>query len=118
MGSGPRAPIELRDGVLVMGGAIVRAELPALCDDARALVHDVADDPVICNVGALTAPDLAAVETLARMALAARRVGKGVELEAADPDLRSLLGLAGLADVLPCRPTADPHPAPNRDSGD
>jgi ABC-type transporter Mla MlaB component len=43
--------------------------------------------------------DLAAVEVLARMALAARRLGFAIRLQDADPDLVELLGLAGLAEV-------------------
>ena len=118
MGSGSRAPLELRDGMLVMGGAIARADLPGLCDGADAMVHDVADDPVVCNVEALTAPDLVAVETLARIALTARRMGKGLELEGADPELRSLVALAGLADVLPCRARVDPGVATDSEDAD
>jgi hypothetical protein len=112
MESGSRTPIELRDGVLVVGGAIARADLSELCDDADALVHDVVDDPVLCNVHALTAPDLVAVEMLARMALALRRMGKVIELDGAESDLTSLVAFTGLAEVLPCRPGAEPNPRP------
>ena len=44
-------------------------------------------------------PDLAAVDTLARLALAARRLGCAIRLRDADPDLAVLLALVGLAEV-------------------
>jgi anti-anti-sigma regulatory factor len=44
--------------------------------------------------------DLATVDHVARLCLLARRHGCSIRLRAADPDLRSLLGLAGLGDVV------------------
>ena len=43
-----------------------------------------------------TCPDLAAVDVLARLALAARRLGCRIRLADADPDLLGLLELVGL----------------------
>jgi hypothetical protein len=43
--------------------------------------------------------DLGAVDGLARLALAARRLGCAIRLEDADPDLVCLLALVGLAEV-------------------
>jgi hypothetical protein len=40
--------------------------------------------------------DLVAVDTLARLALAARQLGCAIRLRDADPDLLGLLGLVGL----------------------
>ena len=45
-------------------------------------------------------PDLAAVDALARAALAARRLGCAILLDGADEDLLGLLALAGLAEVV------------------
>ena len=42
-------------------------------------------------------PDLEAVDALARLALAARRLGCAIRLRDADPDLVGLLKLVGLA---------------------
>jgi hypothetical protein len=42
-------------------------------------------------------PDLDAVDALARLALAARRLGCAIRLRDADPDLVGLLALVGLA---------------------
>ena len=57
---------------------------------------------VVCDVGGLDRPDLDAIEALARLALAARRLGCGVRLENAAPDLRRLVAFVGLAGILPC----------------
>ncbi|MFF1902243.1 STAS domain-containing protein [Kitasatospora sp. NPDC058218] len=54
-----------------------------------------------CDVGALTAPDLAVVDALARLRLAAGRHGVRVVLTNASSPLRELLAFSGLAGVLP-----------------
>ena len=46
-------------------------------------------------------PDLALVDQLARLQLAARREGFSIRLRRACPDLVALLALAGLSDVIP-----------------
>ncbi len=55
----------------------------------------------------MTSPDLSDVEELCRLAGAARRLGCRAHLVGADPDLHSLLELAGVADVLCACPTVD-----------
>jgi anti-anti-sigma regulatory factor len=57
---------------------------------------------VVCDVSALAGSDLATVDALAGLALVARRLGCRVRLRHASPELRELLALAGLADVVPC----------------
>jgi hypothetical protein len=54
---------------------------------------------IVCDVGAL-APDAAAVDALARLQLAARRVGYEIRLRDASVDLQDLLDFVGLRDVL------------------
>ena len=49
-------------------------------------------------------PDLAVVDELARLALAARRLGCSIGLRDADRDLWELLELLGLGDVVTGRP--------------
>ncbi|MEU6201358.1 STAS domain-containing protein [Streptomyces sp. NPDC047061] len=53
---------------------------------------------VVCDVGGLGPgpPDLAAVDLLARLELAARRAGGRIRLRDPGPALRSLLRLVGL----------------------
>jgi hypothetical protein len=45
-------------------------------------------------------PDLSVIDTLARLALGARRVGGEVSLRGAGPDLLALIDFVGLDDVL------------------
>jgi hypothetical protein len=53
----------------------------------------------VCDVGALP-PDAAAVEALARLQLAARRIGLEIQLCRASNELRDLLAFCGLDAVL------------------
>jgi hypothetical protein len=55
-----------------------------------------------CDVAALTEADLATVDDLARLQLIARRLGMTVRLRDASRELRELLDLAGLGDVVRC----------------
>ncbi|MFJ7956772.1 STAS domain-containing protein [Streptomyces sp. NPDC096319] len=55
---------------------------------------------VVCEVGALGGADLAAVDALARLKLAAGRRGHRIRFEAAGPELRALLLLTGVAETL------------------
>jgi anti-anti-sigma regulatory factor len=57
---------------------------------------------VACDAAELRRVDLDAIETLARLALTARRLGCRIRLENAPPALREVLALVGLADVIPC----------------
>ncbi|MYS12014.1 STAS domain-containing protein [Streptomyces sp. SID6041] len=56
---------------------------------------------VVCEVGALAPADLAAVDTLARLKLAAGRGGHRIRFAGAGPELRALLLLTGLDGTLP-----------------
>jgi hypothetical protein len=53
-----------------------------------------------CDVRAAV-PDAATVDALARLQLAARRHGCELSLRHATPELRALIALMGLEDVLP-----------------
>jgi ABC-type transporter Mla MlaB component len=57
---------------------------------------------LVVDVRAVIDPDLGTVDALARLALTARRLGCRVRLEHASSDLRALLALAGLAEVVRC----------------
>jgi hypothetical protein len=54
---------------------------------------------IVCDVASL-APDAAAIDTLARLQLTARRVGLELRLRHASSELQDLLAFAGLRDVL------------------
>jgi hypothetical protein len=54
---------------------------------------------IVCDV-AFFAPDAAAIDTLARLQLTARRLGLEFRLRHASNELQDLLAFAGLRDVL------------------
>ncbi|MDQ1679926.1 MAG: hypothetical protein QOI42_785 [Frankiaceae bacterium] len=75
-----------------------------LCGKVGALL-DTGDKRIviICDAGAPVAPTLAIVDGLARLQLAALHAGGEIRVCAMRPDLRALLALTGLGDIiLPC----------------
>ncbi|WP_327678401.1 STAS domain-containing protein [Kitasatospora sp. NBC_00458] len=74
--------------------------------------------PVTCDLGALAAPDLAVVDALARLRLAAARQGVGLVLRNASGPLRELLAFSGLAAVLPVEDSAEAAAADPADPAD
>ncbi|MFG3036923.1 STAS domain-containing protein [Streptomyces sp. NPDC048330] len=72
-------------------------------EDVARLCAELAAAPpgeVVCEIGALTHPDLAAVDALARLRLAAGRRGHRIRFHGAGPELRALLLLTGLDGAL------------------
>ncbi|MET8509558.1 STAS domain-containing protein [Streptomyces sp. NPDC004787] len=55
---------------------------------------------VVCEIGGLRPGGLGAVDALARLRLVARRCGHRLEFRGARPELRELLGLVGLRELL------------------
>lgn len=111
MSSGAAAgPIRMAAPVIFfsVGAAVTRAEIPVLCADLAALVSGrdggvvVCDGGVVvCDVTGVARPDVVTVEALARLRLTARRRGWRLVVGGAGRDLRALLRLLGLAEVLP-----------------
>ena len=58
---------------------------------------------ILCDVGAVVDPDVAAVEALARLRVATRRLGRRMHVQNASADFEALLAFMGLGDVLPVR---------------
>ncbi len=81
-------------------GPIERDDLPGLCDRVCALLHELDAGPLRCDVHGVGA-DAVVVDALARLQLAARRFGCRIHLDNAAPELRELVCLLGLEDVLP-----------------
>jgi len=94
--------------VLVVGGSITRADIERLCNRLRAMLEGNRAPLVICDVGELVDPDVVAVDALARLQLTARRLGRQIQLRHACDELRELLALMGLSDVVPL--TEGPQP--------
>ncbi|MEU7020223.1 STAS domain-containing protein [Streptomyces sp. NPDC046203] len=72
-------------------------------DEVRRLCELLAATPptvVVCDLGGLTGAGLAAVDAVARLRLAARRGGHRLLFRGAGPELRDVLALVGLGDLL------------------
>ncbi|WEH43668.1 STAS domain-containing protein [Streptomyces sp. NBC_01218] len=88
---------------LVVTGRITRARVPELCAELERLLalSGRSAAPAACDLAGVVRPDLSAVEAVARLSLTARRAGGGpLRLCAVPPELRTLLELVGLADVM------------------
>ena len=72
-------------------------------DRSRDVVLVLDDDVevVLWRMDGLSGPDLGLVDRLARLQLAARRLGYAIRLRNPCDELRALLDLVGLSDVLP-----------------
>src|SRR5688572_6761575 len=79
-------------------GPITRADLPGLCHRVCALLR-ASGDVVACDVAGV-APDAVTVDALARLQLAARRLGCEVRLRNASAPLLEVVELMGLTHVL------------------
>jgi hypothetical protein len=89
--------------VLVFGGPVTRGDVPGLCDNVCALLRASDAELILCDVGAVVDPDVAAVEALARLRIATSRLGRRLHVRNASPDFEALLAFMGLGDVLPVR---------------
>jgi ABC-type transporter Mla MlaB component len=86
--------------VLILAGRIAPQDIPALCRCARELLERTDAELVVCDVGALAAPDAVAVEALARVRLTVGRLGRGFRIRHPCQELWELLAFMGLADIL------------------
>ena len=84
--------------VFVLGGRVTPRDLRRIARRAHRWVERAETDPLVCDVSTLVDADAVAVEALARVALAARRHGRSIELHHACPRLRELLAFAGLGE--------------------
>jgi ABC-type transporter Mla MlaB component len=104
------AVLEPRTIVLIIEGPIERAHIPRLCEGAGALIRGVDARHVVCDVGALVEPDEVTIEALARLQLTVGRVGCRFRVRHACEELRDLLTLSGLSDVIPFVAESGPDP--------
>ena len=91
-----------------------RSDLPGLYRRVCRLLETADARIVRCHVSGV-AVDAVAVDALARLQLAARRHGARVEVLGASPELRDLLGFAGLEGALRCRAAAEDRTAGKAD---
>jgi hypothetical protein len=99
----PTTPAGEGTVLLVITEPLAADDVEELCARARS---GAAGRPrlIVCDVGTVNAPNVAMVDALARIALTARQSGCDVQVYRASPFLAALIGLVGLADVLPCQP--------------
>lgn len=82
-----------------IAGPIAQADLPGLCARVCRLLENGVE-VVLCDVAGVAA-DAVSVDALARLRLAARRHGCQIVLHHSSSELRRLVALIGLSDVLP-----------------
>ena len=87
--------------LMLVGGPIALDAIPRLCERLRVFLDGSHAECVVCDVDAVAHPDAATVDALARLQLTAKRSGRDFRLRGADDELRALLALAGLRDILP-----------------
>jgi ABC-type transporter Mla MlaB component len=97
--------------VMVIDGPTAPADIGGLCERLRLQVEGSPTDLILCDVGGLVDPDLAAVDALARLQLTARRLGCRIRLRGACGHLQELLALSGLDDVVPLSERLRPEPS-------
>ena len=92
--------------VIVIDRAFVAADAQALAECLCVALGTGNGEPVLCDASALVQADLGTIDGLARLALATRRLGHGLRLCQASPELTGLMALVGLAGVVRCAESA------------
>ena len=87
--------------VFTIRGPVERADLPGLCERLRTSLSHARIDTALCHVDRFVTADLVTVDALARMQLAARRVGCAIRLGDVPEDLRELMAYVGLEQAVP-----------------
>src|SRR6186997_1100697 len=87
--------------VFTIRGPLGPMDVRGLCARLCASLVTAHAEVALCDVDELVEPDLLTVDALARLQLAAGRMGCAVRLRAAPRDLHALLAFVGLGDVIP-----------------
>lgn len=96
-----------RDGhaiLLLIGGRIELDDAVRLGDLVRDLLDGADARLAICDVGMVDQPEAAVVDLLCRIRMITRRLGLGLDVRGASTELRDLLFLTGLCDVVGVAP--------------
>lgn len=81
-------------------GHLYRGDLEGLCRRLEGFLIDHEARSVACDLRSLVDPDATAVDALARLHLAAARLGCRLLLRNASLEMHELLAFAGLEDVI------------------
>ena len=95
-----RSPPEPGTIFVVLQGRVSRAEMRWHCERVRFLLEERGAGPVVFDVSGVDHPDAGILDCLARMLLTAKRSGGSMAVRDACPELRDLLDLAGLSELL------------------
>ena len=85
--------------VFTVYGPIARDDLPGLCDRVCRVFSENPATEIFCDVQGVE-PDAVTVDALARLQLAAHRLGRRVRLQNASPELLELVEFMALDNVL------------------
>ncbi|WP_231626495.1 STAS domain-containing protein [Streptomyces apocyni] len=86
--------------VVALGPRVSPAEVPLLCERVRAALEHSGADELICDAAAVSEPNLAAVDALARLRITTRTAGARMRVRDPSTRLCELLLLVGLVEVL------------------
>lgn len=95
-----QSPHEPGTTIFSFRGRIGRAEIGEICERARTLLATTEPGLVICDVSRVVEPDTCTIDALARLQLAAGRLGHKVRIRHASHQLHELLEFVGLQDVV------------------
>jgi STAS domain len=89
-----------RSIVVFVRASIGPTAIPLMCARVHAFLVMVCAEGVMCDMGAVTAPDVGVVDVLARLHLTAQRLGRPIRLRRVGADLEQLLVFVGLNDLV------------------
>jgi len=88
------------DADVVVCAPVHGSNVANLCEQIRTALANSPSRRVDCDIGSIDRPDAATVDALARMQLAARRLGGNVRFRRVSDEMLQLLSFIGLEDVL------------------
>jgi len=94
--------------LVAINGAICPEDVPNLCETIGALLRCDGAGVVLVDVGGVRG-DASAVDALARIALAAQRLGVRMMIRNATPELEALVRFVGVAEALGLEPLGQPE---------
>lgn len=90
----------LGPAAVVLAGKMSRRDIPALCERAGRQIELDGRGLFVCDVEGLEDPDAVVLDALTRLQLTVKRLGCMLRLRGANADLRDLLELSGLSEVV------------------